>query len=162
VEARRSIEGKNWTAAALMARSAIQLIARYHKAQGKNLKEEIDDLAAKSLILPVMTLSIVTAAPCQTIPETPERTPRYAGRPHRSKPCASGTLLSDGFIGFLPPAPFFAFARFGLALAKDVLCFNVATIRFAALPRAAWSSCAPYRALPIFVSVLSVAFPFEP
>ena len=54
VEARRSIEGKNWTAAALMARSAIQLVARSHGAKGKNLKEEIEDLAAKSLILPVM------------------------------------------------------------------------------------------------------------
>ncbi len=54
VEARRSIEGKNWTAAALMARSAIQLVARKHEAKGKNLKEEIDDLAAKGLILPVM------------------------------------------------------------------------------------------------------------
>lgn len=54
VEARRSIEGKNWTAAALMARSAIQLVARSHKATGKNLKEEIDDLAAKGLILPSM------------------------------------------------------------------------------------------------------------
>ena len=30
----------------------------------------------------------------------------------------------------------FALARFGLALAKDFLCFEVATIRFAALPRA--------------------------
>jgi hypothetical protein len=54
VEARRSIEGKNWTAAALMARSAIQLVARTHGAQGANLKAEIDDLAAKALILPVM------------------------------------------------------------------------------------------------------------
>ena len=54
VEARRSIEGKNWTAAALMARSAIQLAARAHGATGKNLKEEIDDLAAKGKILPVM------------------------------------------------------------------------------------------------------------
>ncbi len=54
VEACRSIEGTNWTAAALMARSAIQLVARSHKATGKNLKEEIDDLAAEGLILPSM------------------------------------------------------------------------------------------------------------
>jgi hypothetical protein len=67
-----------------------------------------------------------------------------------------------GFIGFLLPATFFALARFGLALAKDFLCFDVATIRFAALPRATWRSCAPYRALPIFLSVLSVASSFEP
>lgn len=54
VEARRSIEGKNWTAAALMARSAVQLVARSHGAKGKNAKEEIDDLATKGLILPIM------------------------------------------------------------------------------------------------------------
>jgi hypothetical protein len=54
IEARRSIEGKNWTAAALMARSAVQLVARSHGAIGKNLKEEIDDLSAKGLILPSM------------------------------------------------------------------------------------------------------------
>jgi hypothetical protein len=54
LEARRSIEGKNWTAAALMARSAVQLVARSHEAIGKNLKEEIDNLAAKGLILPSM------------------------------------------------------------------------------------------------------------
>jgi hypothetical protein len=54
VEARRSIEGKNWTAAALMARSAVQLVARSHGAKGNNLKEEIDDLATKGLILPIM------------------------------------------------------------------------------------------------------------
>ena len=54
VEAKRSIEGKNWTAASVMARSGIQLIARNHNAQGKNLQEEIDDLAAKGILLPVM------------------------------------------------------------------------------------------------------------
>jgi hypothetical protein len=54
IEARRSLEGKNWTAAALMARSAVQLVARAHGAKGKNLKEEIDDLAAKGKLLPVM------------------------------------------------------------------------------------------------------------
>jgi len=53
VEARRSLEGKNWTAAALMARSAVQLVARKNQAKGKNLKEEIDDLAAKGLIIPI-------------------------------------------------------------------------------------------------------------
>jgi hypothetical protein len=54
LEARRSIEGKNWIAAALMARSAIQLVARKAGGKGSNLKQEIDDLAAKSLILPIM------------------------------------------------------------------------------------------------------------
>jgi Domain of unknown function (DUF4145) len=37
-----------------MARSAVQLVARANGAVGKNLKEEIDDLADKSLILPIM------------------------------------------------------------------------------------------------------------
>jgi hypothetical protein len=37
-----------------MARSAIQLVARAQGAVGKNLKEEIDDLADKALILPIM------------------------------------------------------------------------------------------------------------
>jgi hypothetical protein len=54
VEARRSIEGKNWTAAALMARSAIQLVARSSGAEGVNIKAEIDDLAAKGVLLPIM------------------------------------------------------------------------------------------------------------
>ena len=54
VEARRSVEGKNWTAAGLMARSAVQLVARKNQAKGKNLKEEIDDLAAKGLIIPII------------------------------------------------------------------------------------------------------------
>jgi Domain of unknown function (DUF4145) len=54
VEARRSIEAKNWTAAALMARSAIQLVARSHGAKGSILKQEIDDLADKGLILRIM------------------------------------------------------------------------------------------------------------
>ena len=54
VEARRSIEGMNWTAAALMARSAVQLVARKHGAVGNNLRAEIDDLADKGLLLPIM------------------------------------------------------------------------------------------------------------
>jgi hypothetical protein len=37
-----------------MARSAIQLVARAHGATGKNLKEEIDDLATKGKLLPIM------------------------------------------------------------------------------------------------------------
>lgn len=54
VEAKRSIEGKNWTAAALMARSAVQLVARKHGAVGNNLKQEINDLADKRLIIPIV------------------------------------------------------------------------------------------------------------
>ena len=54
VEARRSLEGKNWTAAALMARSAVQLVLRAKGATGSNLKQEIDDLTEKGLLLPIM------------------------------------------------------------------------------------------------------------
>ena len=36
------------------ARSAVQLVARSHGAKGNNVKQEIDDLADKGLILPIM------------------------------------------------------------------------------------------------------------
>jgi hypothetical protein len=54
LQARRSLEGKNWDAAALMARSAVQLVARYQVAKGNNLKQEIDDLAARGILPPIM------------------------------------------------------------------------------------------------------------
>jgi hypothetical protein len=54
LQAKRSLEEKNWDAAALMARGAVQLIARYQEATGKNLKEEIDWLADKGLLPPIM------------------------------------------------------------------------------------------------------------
>ena len=54
LQARRSLEGKNWDAASLMARSAIQLVARYQGAKGNSLKQEIDDLADKGLLPPIM------------------------------------------------------------------------------------------------------------
>jgi hypothetical protein len=54
LQAMRSLEGQNWDAASLMARSAIQLIARYQKAKGSNLKQEIDDLAGRGILPPIM------------------------------------------------------------------------------------------------------------
>jgi hypothetical protein len=54
VQAQRSLDGKNWDATAVMARSALQLAVRYHGAVGKNLAQEIDDLATKGLLPPVM------------------------------------------------------------------------------------------------------------
>jgi hypothetical protein len=54
VQAVRNLDGKNWDAASLMARSAIQLIARYQKAKGANLKQEINDLADKGILPPIM------------------------------------------------------------------------------------------------------------
>ena len=37
-----------------MARSGIQLIPRANNAKGKNLQEEIDDLASKGILLPIL------------------------------------------------------------------------------------------------------------
>jgi hypothetical protein len=54
MQAQRSIEGENWDAAALMARSALQLLLRHAKAVGGNLMKEIDDLAGKGLIPPIV------------------------------------------------------------------------------------------------------------
>jgi hypothetical protein len=45
---------RNWDAAAVMARSALQLALRAHGAEGANLKQEIDDLASKGLLPPIM------------------------------------------------------------------------------------------------------------
>jgi len=49
-EALRSINGSNPKAAVIMARSALQAATREHGATGNNLKEEIDDLAARHVI----------------------------------------------------------------------------------------------------------------
>ena len=54
LQAQRSVEGKNWDAAALMARTAIQLIMRYQKAKGSSLKAQIDDLSDKGILPPIM------------------------------------------------------------------------------------------------------------
>lgn len=54
LQAQRSIEGGNWDAAALMARSSLQLLLRHEKAEGGSLMKEIDDLAKKGLIPPIV------------------------------------------------------------------------------------------------------------
>lgn len=54
IQAKRNIRDENWDAAAVMARSALQLALRDNKATGKNLKQEIDDLAAKGVLPPIM------------------------------------------------------------------------------------------------------------
>ena len=54
LQARRSLEGNNWDAAAVMARSALQLSARLNGAAGSNLKQEINDLGEKGLLPPIM------------------------------------------------------------------------------------------------------------
>lgn len=52
LQAKRNIGDSNWDAASVMARSALQISLRDHGAQGRNLKEEIDDLAAKGILPP--------------------------------------------------------------------------------------------------------------
>ncbi|WP_143156573.1 DUF4145 domain-containing protein [Desulfacinum infernum] len=42
LQAKRNIRDENWDAAAVMARSALQIALRDHGAKGKNLKQEID------------------------------------------------------------------------------------------------------------------------
>ena len=54
LQAHRSYADENWDAAAVMARSAVQAALRAHDAQGRNLKEEIDDLAERGLLPPHM------------------------------------------------------------------------------------------------------------
>jgi hypothetical protein len=54
LQAKRNLREKNWDAAAVMARSALQLSLRAHQAKGSNLKQEIDDLATKGLLPPLM------------------------------------------------------------------------------------------------------------
>ena len=54
LQAKRSLEGKNFDAAALMARSALQIVLRKHNAKGSNLNQEIDDLADQGLLPPIM------------------------------------------------------------------------------------------------------------
>jgi Domain of unknown function (DUF4145) len=54
MQAQRNLEGQNWDAASLMARSAIQLVLRLQKAKGANLKQEIDDLARRGILPPIM------------------------------------------------------------------------------------------------------------
>ena len=48
------MKDSNWDAAAVMARSALQLALRSTGAKGANLKQEIDDLASKGFLPPLM------------------------------------------------------------------------------------------------------------
>ena len=54
VEAHRSLSVANWRAAAIMARTSLQAALRDKGAGGQNLKSEIDNLAAKGILPPVM------------------------------------------------------------------------------------------------------------
>ncbi|HHT10253.1 MAG TPA: DUF4145 domain-containing protein [Candidatus Atribacteria bacterium] len=54
LQAKRNICDENWDAAALMARSALQIALRDQGAKGKFLKQEINDLAAEGVLPPIM------------------------------------------------------------------------------------------------------------
>lgn len=54
IQAKCNLRDKNWDAAVLMARSALQLALRDNKAEGKNLKHEIEYLADKAILPPIM------------------------------------------------------------------------------------------------------------
>jgi hypothetical protein len=54
LQAKRNIRDENWDAAAVMARSALQIALRNCGAKGKNLKQEINNLAAKGILPPIM------------------------------------------------------------------------------------------------------------
>ena len=54
LQAKRNIKGENWDAAAVMARSALQLALREQGATGRNLRSEIEDLATKGVLPSIM------------------------------------------------------------------------------------------------------------
>ncbi len=54
LQAKRNLSSENWDAAALMARSALQTALRDKGAEGKNLKQEIDNLASNGILPPIM------------------------------------------------------------------------------------------------------------
>jgi len=54
LQAKRSLKEENWDAATVMARSALQAVLRDNKAEGNTLKKEIDDLATKGILPPIM------------------------------------------------------------------------------------------------------------
>ncbi|MDH5711746.1 MAG: DUF4145 domain-containing protein, partial [Gammaproteobacteria bacterium] len=54
LQAKRNLKDQNWDAAALMARSSLQVSLREQNATGNNLKQEIDDLASKGVLPKIM------------------------------------------------------------------------------------------------------------
>jgi len=54
LQAKRSLKDENWDAAAVMARSALQLALREQGATGRTLYDEIDDLANKGTLPSIM------------------------------------------------------------------------------------------------------------
>jgi len=54
IQAHDSLANENWDAANVMARSAVQFVVRDKKAVDANLKAQIEDLAAKGVLHPLM------------------------------------------------------------------------------------------------------------
>lgn len=54
IQAHDSLANENWDAAAVMSRSALQFIVRHQGAKKSNLKQEIQDLASKGVLHPLM------------------------------------------------------------------------------------------------------------
>ena len=54
IQAKRNLKDENWDAASMMARSALQLALRDRDAKGKNLKEEVENLASKGILPSIM------------------------------------------------------------------------------------------------------------
>jgi hypothetical protein len=54
LQAKTNLKDRNWDAAAVMARSALQFALRSNNAKGANLKQEIDNLASKGILPPIM------------------------------------------------------------------------------------------------------------
>ncbi len=54
LQAKRNLVDENWDAAAVMARSSLQIALRNNNAEGSTLKQEINDLAAKGILPPIM------------------------------------------------------------------------------------------------------------
>ncbi|MFC4426213.1 DUF4145 domain-containing protein [Deinococcus navajonensis] len=49
-----ALESKSWDSVLMMSRSTVQAVARENGAQGSNLKQEIDDLGSKGLLVKSM------------------------------------------------------------------------------------------------------------
>jgi hypothetical protein len=54
LQAHKSLKAENWDAAAIMARSALQIVMREQGANGRNLYAEINDLHSKGILPPIM------------------------------------------------------------------------------------------------------------
>ncbi|HUT51840.1 MAG TPA: DUF4145 domain-containing protein [bacterium] len=54
LQAKRNLIDENWDAAVVMARSSLQAALRENKAEGRSLYEEINDLANKGILPPIM------------------------------------------------------------------------------------------------------------